>query len=339
MPYTVTSTEKTTGKAADHETKAMLYLMNFHTGCEDIQFFVIDFFNDVTGIDALATKALDIQSKASSNLSGKAIGKDLVTLYKNFLSDLKFTDYILFVGGISPNGLLDRALEVFGLDNFNEKYKNAIFTGLKEEALAKTYIDDAKVVDNFINEFLSKVIFVISNKSKAEYVKEIIKVNSSIIVSDDYLESIFNQIRDNQSVKKNINSEGIIINCLNEFHKYKKFLTSDQIKMLVLSRLINKDSMNDILPTSFTYMLDGRTDRVEFVEECRHAISRMLFDKNNAKAYWRLFEEIYTAIKGNPQSPVEEIYGMLNEDLLRSIPALDFNSARFFVALVKDGLG
>ena len=43
MPYTVTSSEQTTGKAADHETKAMLYLMNFHKNCNDIHFFVVDF--------------------------------------------------------------------------------------------------------------------------------------------------------------------------------------------------------------------------------------------------------------------------------------------------------
>ena len=340
MPYTVTSSEQTTGKAADHETKAMLYLMNFHKNCNDIHFFVVDFFNDITGLDQLAENAWDVQSKASINLTGKAIGRDLVTLYKNFISDLHFTDFILFVGGIKTDGLKNVSLKTFNLDNFTDKYIKSIKSGIKEEALKKTYIKEHQITDEIIEDFLNKVTFVINNKSKSEYIKEITKINSTKIVKDAYLECIFDQIRDIQSSKKNIQCENITINILEDFHKYKKHMTSDQIKMLVLSRLVNKD-VGDALPPSFTYMLDGRSDkdRIELQEDCQHSIKRMMFDKNNAKAYWVLFEDIYMAITKNPEANVEDIYSMIDKKLIKNVSSLDFNSARYFIALIKDGLG
>ena len=38
MPYTVKSTEKTARSSAEYETKALLYLMNFRSDSNDINF-------------------------------------------------------------------------------------------------------------------------------------------------------------------------------------------------------------------------------------------------------------------------------------------------------------
>ena len=94
MKYTITSTEKTKMKASDSETKAMLHLMNHY---DEVYWFVIDFFNDVTGINSLGLSAWDIQSKSKKKLYGKEIGRDLVTLFKNYNSKLKFEKYIVFL--------------------------------------------------------------------------------------------------------------------------------------------------------------------------------------------------------------------------------------------------
>lgn len=340
MTYTISSSEKTNEKASEYETRAMLYLMNFHKGCDDIKFFVVDFFNDLTGVDAHASKAIDLQSKSSKKLTGSKLGAFLVTLYKNYLSNLPFVDYVLFVGGINEAGLVDNKQTMFNINNFQPKYKDAIKNGLKAEALSKSYIDNDRVTDSDIANFVEKVFFVIDRKTKSDYIREIIKFNSSVIISDDYLERIFDEIRDRQSSKKNICCEGITINCLRDFHGYKKYLTSEEIKTLVLSRIVSRESMKEAVPTSFLCVLEGycESDKKELLDECRSAISRMLFNRNNARAYWSLFESIYYNIKTNPYLSIDEIYNGLDIESLSTVPELDFNSARFFIALIKDSI-
>lgn len=341
MVYTITSTERNNEKASDHETKAMLYLMNFHQNSDEIKFFVIDFFNDVTGVDAHARKAIDVQSKASTNLTGKTIGRFLVTLYKNFLSNLNFTDYILFVGGIKSNGLINPNLTIFKLDNFSNNYKTAIKEGLKAESVSKIYISDEDIKESDLETFLNSVVFVICDRNKVDYVKEIIKVKNSTLVTDEYWAKIFDQIRDIQSSKKNICCENITINCIEDFYHHKKFLTSEQIKALVLSRLVGRESINDGIPQSFMDILakcPTEIDRKELIDDCKAAINRMLFNKNNAKAYWRLFENIYCRIQNAPYQSVDDIYKNLETADLDAVPELDFNSTRFFIALIKDKL-
>lgn len=75
MTYKIKSTEKTTGIAADQETKAMLYLMNERDDSNQMHWFVIDFFNDVTGVDV----------NCHTNIGAKQLGEFSVTLFKNFL--------------------------------------------------------------------------------------------------------------------------------------------------------------------------------------------------------------------------------------------------------------
>ena len=93
MPYTVKSSEQLRKKAADTETKALLYLMNFHDESDKIHYFVVDFFNDLTGMDRFSHRLWDLQSKGASNSSPNAVGKELVTLFKNFCSDFDFRQY------------------------------------------------------------------------------------------------------------------------------------------------------------------------------------------------------------------------------------------------------
>ena len=115
MPYTVRSSERTRSSGADHETKALLYLMNFRSDSDEIHFFVVDFFNDLTGMDRFAESLWDVQSKGAKNNSPAAIGKELVTLFKNYLSDFNFKEYILFLGGVSPTVREDEAIGIFDL--------------------------------------------------------------------------------------------------------------------------------------------------------------------------------------------------------------------------------
>ena len=63
MSYTVKSSEKLRHSGAEAETKALLYLMNFRPDSDEIHYFVVDFFNDLTGMDRMSTKLWDLQSK------------------------------------------------------------------------------------------------------------------------------------------------------------------------------------------------------------------------------------------------------------------------------------
>ena len=107
MSYIVKSSERTRKSGAETETKALLYLMNLRKDSEEIYYFIVDFFNDLTGMDAFSDKLWDIQSKGAKGNSPKAIGKELVTLFKNYMCDFEFADYILFVGGVSDTVRVD----------------------------------------------------------------------------------------------------------------------------------------------------------------------------------------------------------------------------------------
>ena len=177
MTYIVKSSERLRPAASETETKALLYLMNFREDSEEVYYFVVDFFNDLTGMCKMADKMWDVQSKGAKNSSPKMIGKELVTLYKNYLSDFEFSCFILFLGGVSNAVRLDNNISSFGVSNIKGDALKKIIAELKEECKSKTYISDEEITDDKITDFLSRVHFVIDDKEKSEYVKKIIRLN------------------------------------------------------------------------------------------------------------------------------------------------------------------
>ena len=226
MAYTVKSSERLRPSAADTETKALLYLMNFRDDSDEIFFFVVDFFNDLTGMNKMGDKLWDLQSKGDKQPSPYIIGTELVTLYKNFVSEFEFAYYIIFLGGVSSSLRIDDTLTRFGIDNIKSTAKPKLINGLRDECKKKTYIDDNDIDDTKIDQFLKKVYFVIDDQSKSEYVKKIIKLNPTIIPSEDTLVAIFNEIRDAQSGKKNASVvEGVTLVAPDEALNYGRHLT------------------------------------------------------------------------------------------------------------------
>ena len=69
MPYKVCTSEKLRKSGADAETKAMLYLMNFRKDSSEMNYFVVDFFNDVTGMDRMGRKLWDVTLKELNSLN------------------------------------------------------------------------------------------------------------------------------------------------------------------------------------------------------------------------------------------------------------------------------
>jgi hypothetical protein len=340
MPYTVQSTEKLRKSGADYETKALLYLMNFRPDSDEIHYFVIDFFNDLTGIDRYASKMWDLQSKGVKNNSPKTIGKELVTLYKNYISDFNFDFYILFMGGVTNTLRIDQSLSSFDISNVKSSAKKNIVEGLKEEATKKEYIDNVFITCERIDQFLNKVLFVIDDKDAKEYVREIVKGHTKIIPKETVLQTIFNEIRNKQSEKKNTCVEGITINTTDEVIDYCRHLTNSEIRLLALQRIINWQPLNKSIPISFieTYNKWPPEIQREKIDECQQTLCRALFNKSNAEAFWNLFETIYEMVVKSPDKDIQYIYNNINIDLKEANTDFDVISLKYYIAVIKDGI-
>lgn len=341
MSYTVQSSEKLRKKASDTETKALLYLMNFCDDSDEIHYFVVDFFNDLTGMDRFSRKLWDIQSKGAFNSSPSAVGRELVTLFKNYCSIFSFHKYILFLGGVSDSFRIDQSIDIFDTGNIKTKALASLKTGLKDECKVKTYIDASLATDEKIDDFLDKVLFVIDNKTPSEYVKSIIKIHPGIMPDENILNAIFNEIRDKQASKKNISVvEGITIKTTDQALNYYRHLTNGEIKLMVLGRIINRNPFNQGCPIPFIPIFNQFPEekQQEALDDCRIALSRALFNKNCANNFWELFSNIYHIIINNPTYGVEAIYQNLDENIAISCPDFDVLSLKYFISTVKEGI-
>lgn len=340
LPYTVQSSEKTRKSGAEGETKALLYLMNFRSDSNEIHYFVVDFFNDLTGMDRFSNKLWDLQSKAAKNNSPKAIGKELVTLYKNYISDFSFAHYILFIGGVSKTVCIDSSKHTFSIDNITSDAQAKLIAGLKEEASAKEYIDNKSITNQNIADFLSKVLFVIDDKEASDYVKAIIKDHPNIIPEKKILDAIFNEIRDKQAAKKNSSVEGITIETTDEVLNHCRHLTNSEIRLLVLQRILNRNPVEKSVPLSFIpiYNTWAPEYQKEMIDECKQALCRALFNKNAADGFWTLFENIYTIIVDQPSLSVQQIFNALDKNVKDATPDFDTISLKYFISVIKDGI-
>lgn len=341
MSYIIQSTEKTKAKGSEFETKALLYLMNFRNDSNEVYYFVVDFFNDLTGLDRFSNKTWDLQSKAAKNNYQADIGKELVTLFKNYSSEFHFDVYILFLGGVADSIRIDNTKNIFGFDNISLNAQGKIKNALIKECKTKTYIDNSKITDDNITTFLNQVVFVIDDKEKSEYVKSIVKVNPLIIPPKTVLEQIFNQIRDAQSAKKNNNQvEGVTINAKEDFIYYNRHMTTQEIKMMVLNRLINNNLMQKGITQSFIsiYQKFPETERKDMLEDCQLNVAKTLFDKNNSENFWSLFNNIYEVLTTNKALSVDTAYKLLDINILDKLGFLDMLSVMYFMAVIKDGI-
>ena len=341
MSYIVKSSEKTRKSGAETETKALLYLMNLRTDSDEIYYFIVDFFNDLTGMDSFSDKLWDIQSKGAKENSPKAIGKELVTLFKNFMCDFDFEDYILFVGGVSKTVRVDDKLNSFGIENVKADAVLKISEGLKEEARKKKYIADNDITDSNVSEFLQSVKFVVDDKKTSEYVRNIIKDYPGLVPEEKVLIAIFNEIRDKQASKKNIQIvEGVEIETKDEALRYFRHLTALDVRLLTLQRIINRNPIGQGVPTSFLPIL--RTcppdQEKDFIQDCQASLSRALFDKNSADTFWALLENIYNIILEEPQLDVNGIFNQVDKDIRKNAKEFDVLSLKYFIAQVKDGI-
>lgn len=341
MVYIVQSSEKLRSSGAEYETKAMLYLMGCREDSHEIYYYVIDFFNDVTGLSSFADKAWDVQSKGAKNNSPRAIGKELVTLFKNYMSDFKFDYLILFLGGVTNSFRIDSTKSVFAIDNVKESALKNLKEGFLEEARVKTYIDDEWITDDNYDAFIHTVTFVVDDKSKADYIKNIISINQKYVPKDDVLDSIFNEIRDAQSSKKNNGSvEGDMLVAMDEVLSYDRFITSKEIRLKVLNSFINYDLLNNGIPMSFMPVIEkyDYNRKKAVAEDCQLKISAALFHKENSDAFWDLLDTVVEAVGANKKDDVNLIYDRIKQKESIHNTLLDLLAVKYLIAVVKEAM-
>jgi hypothetical protein len=341
MPYTVRSSERTQHSASTTETKALLYLMNFREDSDQIYYFIVDFFNDVTGMDMHGRKLWDAQSKGSTGATPLAIGKELVTLFKNYCSDIEFCKYILFVGGVSDSLKAETDKSAFTISSLSKRTIQKIREGLEKEAVKKSYISAADICDEKIEGFLKEVIVVIDDKEPEEYIKSIVKINPCLVSNESTLTAIFNEIRDKQSGKKNIKVvEGLTIETCDQALHHCRHLTSSEIRLYVLSRLINRDPFSIGVPAPFIEIYNDfpAEKKAEMLEDCKISLSKALCNKSNTGNFWQLFDNIYHVIVANPNFNVDLVFRNLDEDVVRENFHFDVLALKFFIAMIKEGL-
>lgn len=340
MPYKVQSSEKLRKSGADFETKAMLYLMNFRQDSTEMNYFVVDFFNDVTGMDRMARKLWDLQSKASKTGSAKTIGRELVTLYKNYISDLNFFTYIIFLGAVPDSFRIDSKRTVFQSDNITEKALKSVICGLKEECKNKEYIKAAQINDLKIDLFVKQVWFVVDDKEPTDYIRAIIQDHPKIIPAKSELIAIFNEIRNKQSEKKNTLVEGIVIDRADEVLSYGRHLTTSEIRLLVLQRIINSNPLGKGIPIPFLTLISKLPEEQcqGIVEQCQRSLCMALFNKSAAQGFWKLFENIYTLLLKYSDKSIDFIFQNLEADIIDECPDFDVLSLKYFIAKIKEGI-
>ena len=75
--------------------------------------------------------------KEQKKSSPKEIGRELVTLFKNYFSEINFEAYILFLGGVTSSFRVDDSKNVFGIDNVKKDAIDNLKEGLIDECVIK----------------------------------------------------------------------------------------------------------------------------------------------------------------------------------------------------------
>lgn len=342
MSYVVTNTEKTRSRGAEFETKALLYLMSCRHDSSEISVFAIDFFNDVTGLNDIYDKAWDVQAKGNSRNTSKEIGKELVTLFKNYVSELNFDTLILFLASVPDSLRIDSSLNVFGIENINNNALESINKGLTEEALHRLSVNSNLVTDENILAFLRKVTFVVDDKSKADYVRGIFNISEKYMPDEDSLERVFVSIRSMQSeIKENRNVEGVTVNSLGDALCFGRCLESSKIRLKVLNSIINRDIMNMAIPTPFCDLIKDLDDweKKDVIDDCKLKIASALFDKISADTFWKILGLIYNNVVEDKSRSTLDVYRLIEgEDVVLHNIRLDNLAVKYLISAVKEAL-
>ena len=317
--YKFLYTERNIEIATEFETKSLLYLLSMREDSNEIDTFLIDCFNDVTGTNKNFNKLWDIQSKGVKSLNSKKIGKALITLFENYKSDINFDFYILFFPQINSIYFINDNQTVFGIENFKENHIQKIKNELLEEYINRH--QEESISDNIeqeIEDFIKKVNFVIAEDDKS---------------NDD--------IRDKQSALKNISIHLKEIEEVSEVLNFKKFLKKQDIEMLVVDRIVGTNIFkNRRVPIGFVQYIEGlEQDEIRnIIQKCDSEVSLMLFNNSDKNDFWIFFEKIYLLIKNNMYSDINSVFDKVKNEKVVKNNVLSEISTKYFISLIEEGV-
>ena len=340
--YRIKTSERNNDKATEYETKALLYLLTKVKGHRSIELFIIDCLNDVTGIADGYKNSWDVQSKNVSSLTPRKIGVALYTLFANYVSDLSFGHYILFLPPLKDSYVNDVSAEVFQIDNFVIGKTKDVKNGLESEIVRRND-EDVNISSNLakIDAFLSEVCFITDRYNKSDYIKSIIKFKNLSSLKDEFLIRIFEEIRAKQAVKKIPNVNGVEVNSIQDVAALGKNITRKEIELLVVNRVIGNDLFNrNGVPLYFIREVSSmdEEDIADMIQECQAQIGKTLFNKNNKKSFWLLLEEIIFIIETDGKQNIRSILGHISDSVKSKVFTLGENALLYLIALVKEGL-
>lgn len=340
--YKFKTSEQNNDKATEFETKSLLYLLTKIKGHSGISLFIIDCFNDVTGVSEDYSDSWDIQSKNVASLTPRTVGKALYTLFANHVSDIPFGHFILYLPQLKESYVEDVSLEIFDISNFKNAKAADVRAGLIAEIERRNDPDvNEPVALSKLDQFLSDVIFVFDRYGKSDYIKSIIEFKNVSNLDDEFLIRIFDEIRTQQASRKIRNVHGQEVASIQEAEKIEKNIYRKDIELLVVNRVIGNDLFSSKgIPLYFVQEVQGmdEEDIADLIQECQTKISRTLFNKNNKSAFWLLLEEIMTILENNPTAGIRIVFGKITAQTKNRLFTLDESALLYLIALVKEGL-
>lgn len=338
MSYTFRNTEINNEKASIFETKSLLYLIGKNESRKEIEYITFDCFNDVSGIDKKGQNIWDIQSKNEGNLNPKKIGQYFFTLFDNSISILNFKEFIFFSRKLKESYKINKSLNVYGFSNFDTKTRKRIKIGLIEEIQRVKGI--SKDYSSEIEKFLSIVLIVEDDTTEQEYLKLITKFKNKSLKSDDFYLTVFKELRDIQSSKKNSSIENETISNVLDVIKYNRYLKILEIDTFVICRVIGVEifKYKSIPFGFFEYIKDmSRDDREDLIQECNSNLSRCLFNKTSNHEFWRVCEKIIGYLDTNFSNDVELVF---TDNFSSYIPKHNYlrdMTIKYLIALTIEG--
>ena len=341
--YTFERTEKNRGIAEEYETRAMLYLLNNKS---ELDIFLIDTFNDISGSNLTFEYIVDVQSKGIKTFPPSKIGISLITLFQNHLSDIKFNKYVLYCKYIDSRYITKKSskksVNLYKINDFTEENKTSIIESLKKE-YNKIYINNKydTIPENIIKDFYEKLVFVEDLSLQSDLIRSSIDLKTIKPIDDEKLNKIFKDISTMREKLKRIKIEGLKIQKAKECLQYNKYLKRKQIESLILSRVIGYDIFKDVLnvPVSFIDVIKDLDieAKKDIIISVNSDISKAYFDVNNPKPFFNCIDFIIDELKNT--TDMEKIYRKYILNVKVKPQFLTEKSTKFLISMIIDNVG
>lgn len=339
MTYTFKNTEINNEKSSDFETKSLLYLIGKRKDKKEIEYVAFDCFNDVSGINKNANKIWDIQSKNEQSLNPKKIGKYFFTLFDNSISKFHFTELIFFSPVLKPDYKKNNKLQIYHADNFKDKTLQRIKNGLNEEITRVK--GDSVNYNKELQEFFQKVLIVEDNQSGAEYIKSVTKFKKTQIKDENFYKSVFQDLRNIQTSKKNSYIENTVISQIKEVLDFKRHLSSKDVETLVISRIIGVEVFEyKSIPLYFSPIVDGLDieDKKDLLQDCNSNLSRAFFNKNSNRVFWKTCETIISFLESHDsQTDIDLVYNSVFPNYNPKTSYLNEITIKYLISIIMEG--